>query len=295
MPGEAAGGTLFVVATPIGNLDDLTHRAARALRDADVIAAEDTRRTRALLTHLAISGKQVVKHDAHASDRATDALVERLVRGESIALVTDAGTPAVSDPGGDLVRRAGAASVRVVPIPGPSAVTTAIAASGLVRGPFFFAAFLPRSGPKRRRAIARIAKADEPAVLFEAPQRAAATLRDLAAAMPDRAACVARELTKLHEEILRGTLAELGAEERRWRGEVTIVVGPAERDASNAEMDGEPERSPEEAAADVEARIAKALSDGVPTAAIAKRLARELGLPRKEAYERVVRAKGAAR
>jgi 16S rRNA (cytidine1402-2'-O)-methyltransferase len=268
--------TLYVVATPIGNLGDLTDRAKATLGAAARVAAEDTRRTRALLTHLGIAGKPVTALDANASERAVDAVVEVLLAGEDVALVTDAGTPSVSDPGTALVRAAAAAGITVVPIPGPSAVTAAIAASGLVDGPFLFLGFLPRKGEKRRRAIRRIATSPEPVVLFEAPNRVKETLAELGAAMPDRAACVARELTKMHEELTRGPLSELSARDLTERGEFTLVIAGG-GDASGEDPD-----------LDVDALIAERLAQGDTPRTVADDVATLSGLPRREIYARVV-------
>ena len=204
--------TLYVVGTPIGNLGDVTARAREALGAAARVFAEDTRRTKALLAHLGISGKSVLRYDAHATPERVASLVDGIDEGGSAALVTDAGMPGVSDPGAELVRAATKRGVRVVPIPGPSAVTAALAASGLVGGPFSFLAFLPRQGKKRRAALERIVRSEEPVVFFEAPSRVAETLRELA--------------------------------EREWLGEVTIVVeagsgSPREESADPAEIDRE--------------------------------------------------------
>jgi 16S rRNA (cytidine1402-2'-O)-methyltransferase len=270
-----SGGTLYVVATPIGNLGDLTRRAAETLAEVGRVAAEDTRRTRALLTHLGVTGKPLVTLDANAPDHAVLDLVGRLAGGESVALVTDAGTPGVSDPGARLVRAAAARGVPVVPIPGASAVTAAVAVSGLVEGPFLFLAFLPRKGEKRRRAIRRIAKSPEPVVLFEAPTRIRETLVDLAEAMPERAACIGRELTKMHEETLRGTLLELSRHGVTERGEFTVVVAGA----------GETEEEGEE---DLDSLITARLSAGDPPRTVADEVATISGMPRREIYARVL-------
>lgn len=265
--------TLFVVGTPIGNLDDLTLRAADTLRRVPHVVAEDTRRTRALLSHLGAHGRALHGLDANASDRAVAGIVARLVAGEDVALVTDAGMPAVSDPGARLVAAAVAAGVAVRVVPGPSALTAAVAVSGLVDGSFWFAGFLPRKGGKRRDALDRIARSDEPAVLFESPQRTAATLADLAARQPRRRAAVCRELTKLYEAVEHGTLAEL-ATRAGWRGEVVIVLGPgAEPDAPSA--------ADEEA---VRAAVRRRLERGESVREVAAALAAETGRPRRDLY-----------
>lgn len=274
--------TLYVVATPIGNLGDFTPRAREALTEASRIFAEDTRRTRALLAYAGIGGKPVVRVDAHADAERVTRLVADLEGPDTVALVTDAGVPGVSDPGAALVRAAAERGVRVVPIPGPSAVTTAIAASGLVEGPFTFLAFLPRHGKKRRLALERIQGTSEAVVLFESPQRIEETLRDLAEVCPERPAALCRELTKLHEEILRGTLTELAALEREWLGEITLVLGP------QAERVVERVPEPEEIDAEIQGRLAK----GAHPKDLATELAGRLGVPRRAAYARVLALKG---
>jgi 16S rRNA (cytidine1402-2'-O)-methyltransferase len=273
--------TLFVIATPIGNLGDLTPRAREALGQASRIFAEDTRRTRALLAYAGIAGKPVLRVDAHATPERLARLVADLEGDAAVALVTDAGVPGVSDPGAALVRAAAERGVKVVPIPGASALTAAIAASGLVEGPFTFLAFLPRHGKKRRLALERVAATSEAVVLFESPQRIGETLSDLAAVCPGRAAALCRELTKLHEEILYGTLNELAALEREWLGEITLVLGPqAERAV---------ERAPEPAEIDQE--ITSRLAKGAHPKDLASELAGRLGVPRRAAYARVLALK----
>ncbi len=273
-------GQLFVVGTPIGNLDDLSARAVRTLRDVPIIAAEDTRRTRGMLTHLGIAGKDLVALHAHSSEKDVLKLIERLKNGESVALVTDAGTPGVSDPGDALVRAAAAVGIRVVPIPGPSAAVAALSASGLATGGGFrFVGFLPRSGVARAEAIASMCQTTEPVILYESPERLEETLAELATATPERAACVARELTKVHEELVRGTLAELAATKRVWIGEITIVLGPFER--------------PAEAVTDeaVDARIDAELARGTHSKVTAQRIAAWSGRPQREIYARVIARK----
>ncbi len=269
--------TLYIVATPIGNLADLSERAAATLREVGLVLAEDTRRTRGLLSHLAITGKELSRLDAHASDDAIASVVARLVAGESAALVTDAGVPGVSDPGARLISAAVASGIAVVPIPGPSAVTAAVSVSGLVEGPFLFLGFLPRQGKAREASLERIRRALEPVVLFESPERIEKTLGELAETLPERRAVVCREITKLHEETLRGTLAEL-ARKQDWRGEITLVVDQA----SEGEL--EP-AAPSEA--ELEHEIHARLASGARTREIADDLAARFRLPRREVYERV--------
>jgi 16S rRNA (cytidine1402-2'-O)-methyltransferase len=279
-------GTLFVVATPIGNLEDLSARALATLREADVVAAEDTRRTRALLTHFGVVGKRVESLHAHSGEARVAELARALAEGKSVALVTDAGTAVVSDPGEALVRAAIDAGVRVVPIPGPSAVLAALVASGFGGGGFRFLGFLPRDGAARREAVARACDTPEAVVLFEAPNRVKATLEELAAATPDRPACVARELTKVHEEVVRGAVRDLAARgDEGWIGEHVIVLGPYEPSAREAAVDD----------AAIDARIDEELAKGGHAKAIADRLAAWSGRPRREVYERVVARRGRAK
>jgi 16S rRNA (cytidine1402-2'-O)-methyltransferase len=228
-------GRLDVVATPIGNLSDLSARARDSLANADVIAAEDTRRTLGLLQALGISRPLVSLH-AHNEARRLPDLLARLQAGEVVALVTDAGTPLLSDPGSLLVRSAASAGIEVRPIPGPSAITTALAAAGLSTDRFCFEGFLPAAERERRERLRDLAAERRALVFFEAPHRIAAALVDFATTLgPERPAVVARELTKAHETIYRGTLAELAArardDENFQRGELTIVVQGATGDA----------------------------------------------------------------
>lgn len=276
-----ASGTLYVVATPIGNLGDVTARAVEILKSVDRIAAEDTRHTRKLLSHLGIAGKPLDALHGHSSERDVAKLVERLLAGESIAVVSDAGTPVVSDPGDALVRGAIAAGVRVVPIPGASAVLAALVASGLAGGGAFrFMGFIPREGAARREAIATACATPETTILYESPERTAATLRELADATPERTACVARELTKMHEELMRGTLRDLAAREE-WRGEIVIVLGPHSPAAREETIDD----------AALEARIDEELAAGGHAKTIAERLSAWSGRPKRDVYERVVARK----
>ena len=221
-------GRLQVVATPIGNLADLSARAREALSSADVIAAEDTRRTRVLLSAMGIA-KPLVSLHAHNESQRTPELLARLAAGETIALVSDAGTPLLSDPGLELVQRAARAGFEVHAIPGPSAITSALAVAGLPTDRFCFEGFLPSRERERRAALAALAHEPRTLVFFEAPHRILRTLADMAVEFgAERPAAVARELTKAHETIYRGTLRELlaraQAEENFQRGEITVVV-----------------------------------------------------------------------
>ena len=228
-------GTLFLIATPIGNLEDLGPRARRLLGEVDQIYAEDTRRTGQLLRLCGIARRSRSLH-AHNERARTREALDQLEAGRSVALASDAGSPVVSDPGALLVDAALAAGHRVVPIPGPSAVIAALSASGFAAVPFAFLGFLPRKpGPQRRRLEAYRGR-PETLVLFESPHRTAATLENAAAVFGPRRACLARELTKLHEEIARGTLPELAESSRAGlRGEVTLVIEGASREAARSE------------------------------------------------------------
>lgn len=282
MPDPTAGGTLFIVATPIGNLGDITARALDTLRACDRVLVEDTRRTRQLLTHFGIAGKQVQRLDAHATERDIEGAITRLRGGENLALVTDAGTPGVSDPGEAVIGAAIGAGVRVVPIPGASAVFAALVASGLAAdGRFRFVGFLPRDGPHRRDAIGLVCETSEPVVLFESPNRTRATLRELADATPARPACVARELTKVHEEFVHGALRNLADDSRRWLGEIAIVLGAHRPDERVAAIDENT----------IDARIDEALARGEHLRAIAERLSAWSGRPKRELYGRIVMRK----
>jgi len=215
--------TLFVVATPIGNLEDVTLRALRVLREVDTIAAEDTRVTSRLLLRHGFR-KSMLSYRAPVEERALPRVLGALEQGD-VALVTDAGTPALSDPGQRLVKAAWEAGHRVVPVPGPSAVTAALTASGFSGAGFCFAGYLPRKPGELRRFFESISQADHPTVAFESPYRLRRTLTVLAEVLPERQVAVARELTKLHEQVVRGTAAEvLDALGERVRGEITLVV-----------------------------------------------------------------------
>lgn len=222
------GGRLLVVSTPIGNLGDLSPRAREALAGADLIACEDTRHTGLLLSRLGVKARLVSYHE-HNERARVPTLLAALADGKTVALVSDAGTPLVSDPGFVLVRAAVEQGAAVEAIPGPSALLAALVASGLPPLPFTFAGFAPQKLGKRRTFFARLAALEHTVVFYESPHRLGASLADAAAAFGDRLAIVARELTKLHEEVRRGTLTELAAAfaDEKPRGEIVVVVGPA--------------------------------------------------------------------
>lgn len=216
-------GTLFVVATPIGNLEDITVRALRVLREVSVIAAEDTRRTAHLLARHAIATPTTSLHE-HNEVRKTPSLIARLQAGGAIALVSDAGTPTVSDPGGQFIRAAIAAGIRVEPIPGPSAVLTALAASGLPTDTFLFLGFPPTRAKDRKQWFARLRQVGGTVIFFEAPHRIHRTLRQLQETVGDCQVAVCRELTKKHEQLVRGPITAVASDFREERGEFTVVV-----------------------------------------------------------------------
>jgi len=279
---ERSPGTLYVVATPIGNLGDVTLRSLEVLRAVPLIAAEDTRHTRRLLARHAIDTPMTSYHARSEPARAA-ALLAHLREGADLALVTDAGTPAVSDPGGELVAAWATEGGTVVPIPGPSAVLAAVAATGLAGPRWAFEGFLPRSGRDRRERLARIADDERGTLLFEAPGRVAATLRDLAAACGrDRPGAVCRELTKIHESVVRGPLGELAEAAESGtippRGEFVLVVGAWSGGAPTAARDDA--TALEAARAEVEALV----RGGVARGDAARRVAAATGLPRRGLY-----------
>jgi 16S rRNA (cytidine1402-2'-O)-methyltransferase len=269
---------LHLVSTPIGNLGDITYRAVETLRGADVVLAEDTRRTSVLLRHYGIEGPRLVSVHEHNERSRAGAVVEMLREGREVALVTDAGTPLLSDPGARIVDAAVAAGFEVVPVPGASALLAALVASGISADRFTFFGFIPRKGGGRAELLATIAASPHTSVLYESPHRTVDLLRELAAAAgPERGVAVARELTKLHEEVFRGTLAE--ALERfegvEIRGEIVVVVEGRVRDM-------EEEAEQQEAAARV---LASALlAQDVAPSAVARELRDRLGMRRNEAY-----------
>lgn len=266
---------LYVVATPIGNLADITLRALDVLKRADLVACEDTRVTGKLLQHYGIRAP-LLRYDDHSSDAARAALLERLRAGERIALVSDAGTPLVSDPGYKLLRAAAAAGVAIIPIPGASAALAALQVSALPPDRFLFAGFLPPKSAARRKAVAALASVPATLVFYETGPRLAASLADLAAELGPRPAAMARELTKLFEEVRRGTLAELAAHYRDApppKGEIALVVGPPAEEAANE--------------SDVDALLARAL-EVMSVRDAAASVAEASGQPRKDVYRRAL-------
>jgi 16S rRNA (cytidine1402-2'-O)-methyltransferase len=226
---DGQSGRLFVVATPIGNLGDAAPRSIEVLKSVDAIAAEDTRRTRKLLAHFGISTGLVAYHD-HNEARVSLEIVERIADGEDVALVSDAGTPLVADPGYRLVSAVAERGIEIVAVPGPSAVVAALSIAGLPPQPFHFAGYLPRKRGQRRTRLEALGELPCTVVYYESPHRIVAALSDMLEVLGDRRAVVARELTKVHEEVLRGTLSELSsiAGRRTLKGEIVVVVaGPS--------------------------------------------------------------------
>ncbi len=271
-------GTLHVVATPIGNLEDVSLRALRVLAEADLVFAEDTRRTRILLERHRIAARPLSLH-AHNEESRIERALSALAGGGRVALVSDAGTPLVSDPGERLVAAAIGAGHRVEAVPGPSAVLAALAVSGLPAQPFSFLGFLPRRAGARRALLAGFRARPETLVLFESPKRLGKTLAELAEALGERPACVARELTKVHEEARRGTLSELARVFAEGTlGEITLVVAGAPAGETANEVDD----------ATLDERIRDLCAAGLRPKEIAARLAASTGRPKRDLYARAV-------
>ncbi len=277
-------GTLYLVATPIGNLADITHRALQVLRDVSLIACEDTRHTRKLLQHYGIDTKTISYHEHNEQQRAAD-LVELLNQGSDVAVVSDAGTPSISDPGYRLVRAAIENEVTVVPIPGPSALISALIAAGLPTDEFFFAGFLPSRPNARRTRLSELRNVPGTLIFYEGPHRLGATLKDAHEILGEREAVVARELTKLHEQIKRGRLSELAnhyaVEEAR--GEIVVLI---DRKVINNTADDTLEQQ------SIAALVAQFEQEGLDHRAALKKAARELRLSRAEAYRKLVAERG---
>jgi 16S rRNA (cytidine1402-2'-O)-methyltransferase len=272
-------GCLYLVATPIGNLEDITLRALRVLKEADLIACEDTRQTQKLLQHYAIH-KEMISYHAHNELTRAPELVIQLEEGAQVALVSDAGTPVVSDPGHRLVVLCLRHHIPVVPIPGPSAFVAALAASGMPTDEFLFVGFLPPRAGARRKKLDALKSEPRAVVFYEAPHRLADTLSDAADILGSRHAVVAREVTKIHEEFLRGSLAELrdAARKRAPRGEITLLIGPA----AEGELQVVPAMPLKKRVEQLEAEA------GLDRKAALKQAARERGLGKREAYKQLL-------
>jgi 16S rRNA (cytidine1402-2'-O)-methyltransferase len=282
-------GTLYLVATPIGNLEDITGRALRILAQVELIACEDTRHTGSLLHHYDIKTKLISYHEHNERERAAE-LGQRLAAGASIALVSDAGTPGISDPGFRLVNVARESGAMVVPVPGATAFVSALVASGLPTDQFFFGGFLPARSTQRRARLMEVRAIPATLVFYEAPHRLKDALRDAREILGEREAAVARELTKLHEEIVRGRLSELAqryeAAGTHARGEIVLVVDRTVINEQGAEQDSK---------LDIAARVAALESEGMEMRAALKKAAREMGLTRAEAYRRLTAARARER
>lgn len=277
----AASSRLSVCATPIGNLGDVTLRVLDTLAEADVIAAEDTRVTSRLLARYDIRTPLEAYH-AHNLVRRTPALVERIAGGAHVALVSDAGTPGVSDPGAHLVDACLGEGLQVEVLPGPSAIITALVASGLPTHAFYFGGFLPRKAGERARRLAGLAELDATLIFYESPKRTAATLAALAESLPGREACICRELTKVYEEVVRGpvdALAQEMGERGALKGEVVVLVGPPSRGQRELDED------------EVRARVEALVSEGISRTEAIRRVASELSVGRNEVY-RIAHAYG---
>jgi 16S rRNA (cytidine1402-2'-O)-methyltransferase len=281
---ETAAGCLYVVATPIGNLEDISLRALRILKESDAIACEDTRQTVKLLTHFDIQKRLVSYHEHNEITRAAEIIIE-LEQGAKIALVTDAGTPAISDPGNRLVSLCLRHGIQVVPLPGASAFVTALAASGMPIDEFTFIGFLPSRPTERRKQLRALAAEPRTLAFYEAPHRLLDTLEDALEILGNRPAVVARELTKVYEEFLRGHMEDLLETVRKKppRGEITLLIGPADGEAQHLAAD----------AAQVTVPLARRVTEvmkerGVDNKAALKQVARERGLTRREAYKQLL-------
>ncbi|MGI6126207.1 MAG: 16S rRNA (cytidine(1402)-2'-O)-methyltransferase [Planifilum sp.] len=276
---ESEEGALYIVGTPIGHLQDLSPRAREILEQVDVIAAEDTRHTRKLLTRFDIAKKPLISYHEHNRKTRGPQLIERLLAGESVALVSDAGMPAIADPGEDLVREALERGLHVIPVPGPNAAITALVASGIPPVPFVFLGFLPRHPKEREEALSRWKEAEAALVCYEAPHRVISTLESVYRVLGDRRIAVARELTKTHEEWLRGTVGEALAHlaEHPPRGEYTLVIAGADPSA----------RKPEAAwwsSLTVEEHVEWYLRRGQSRKEAIRSAARDRSLPKREVY-----------
>lgn len=277
-------GCLYIVGTPIGNLEDITLRALRILKEVDLIACEDTRHTQKLLSHYNITKTLVSYHEHNEMTRSPELLIQ-LEQGAKIALVTDAGMPLVSDPGYRLVTLCVRHKIPVVPIPGPSAMLAALAAAGLPSEEFLFVGFLPQRSGERRRMLEHLRIEERTMIFYEAPHRIAESVADAQEILGDRPACIAREVTKLHEEFLRGKLSQLAESlaAQPARGEITLVVGPPDPSAATGQADSSQSLSDR-----VEELIRQAKLDRKEALKLA---AKERGLTRRAAYEQLVESK----
>lgn len=271
-------GTLYLCATPIGNLEDMTPRALRMLQEADIIAAEDTRHTLQLLNHFDIKGR-LVRYDEHSKEKQGAYLLEQLLEGKSIALVSDAGFPGIADPGEALAHDAIAQGVRVVPVPGANAALCALIASGLPTYPFFFGGFLPKSKRNRREQLELWQHIPATMILYEAPHRIVEVLKDILACWGDRPLAAARELTKLHEEFYRGTVSGCLSwlEENSPRGEFCLVLGAGDGKAATEEEQLEPLDE-----------VRRLMAEGVDKKSALAQVAKKRKIPKRELYNQLI-------
>ncbi len=272
-------GTLYIVATPIGNLEDITLRALRILKEVDLIAAEDTRHTKKLLTHYGIQ-KPLTSYHEHNEKTKSSQLIHRLKEGCRVALVSDAGTPLLSDPGFRLVQEAIRAEAQVIPVPGPSALTAVLSASGLPTASFAFEGFLPAKKAQRRKTLTGLREEERTLVFYEVPHRMQESLRDILEILGDREIVLGREVTKVHEEFLRGSLSQLisDTEPREWRGEITVVVGGAGR-ARDRDTKKDSDRDRE-----IGAEIQRLRAEGMRVKEIAEILGERYSMSKREVY-----------
>lgn len=275
-------GTLYIVATPIGNLQDISMRALETLRNVDVIACEDTRHTRNLLNHFRVSNRTISYHEHNELERAEE-LIDRLIGGESVAIVSDAGTPGICDPGERIVKRAIEAGVPVVPIPGAAAFVNAVVVSGLAADSVFFGGFLPSKKGERRKRLEQVRNIPATLVFYETPHRLAKALVDCLETLGDRQAAIARELTKLHEEVVRGPLSELTATfgTAQVKGEIVLVI----------DRDRAPALKPEATPTNIVSSVNDLLAAGADHKTALKKTAKEFGLSKSEVYRIVEGAK----
>jgi 16S rRNA (cytidine1402-2'-O)-methyltransferase len=278
-------GTLYLVSTPIGNLEDITHRAVRLLGEVELIACEDTRHTQKLLNHYGIKTRTISYHEHNERERATE-LLRLIDAGSDVAIVSDAGTPGISDPGFRLARLAIESGARVVPVPGASALITALVASGMPTDEFFFGGFLPSRSGARRARLSELRSLSTTLIFYEGPHRIAATLKDAHEILGEREAVVARELTKMHEEVVRGNLSELAerfSSPEKARGEMVLIIDrtliKSESTSTNPVVS-------------IASLVAALEAEGLDHRAALKRAARELGVSRDEAYRRLVSERG---
>lgn len=277
-----SAGTLYLCATPIGNLDDMTFRAIKILREVDLIAAEDTRHTRKLLTHFDIH-TPLIRCDEFSEETAGKKISEMLLSGKSVACVSDAGLPAISDPGAKLVKLAINSGIKVCPIPGANAALSALICSGLDTKNFTFAGFLPKTGKNRREVLQKFSSREETLIFYEAPHRLQKTLKDLAEFFGERQAVLARELTKIHEEFLRGTLSELAENPGEIRGEFVIVV-------EGKIFDGDEKNSGEEK--NFLDAYEEFIQSGIEKKIAIRETAKKFNLPRREVYNAIIDREG---